>query len=935
MASEFSDKNHRQPESALAGISESILLGLTKPIETLSQKTDLSDFRENAKDYLKEGFKTAAMFMRGKTGLVGTIATHALDEWKPSDQKHQLIDLTLGASKGAALTYIFRKTAMVDPAIKFLPNALNVPLQAAKLGLYTRIPSVGLSRSTWLDENDKFDGARTGNILIANTASIGTDIAAGVATHGLLIGANRITGNAVYKSPMLSTVLTGSGYGMSNGAATEILRQQDNHQTFDLRNFDYGKILQSAVIQGAVDSVAAIPGGYQGEREALRQFNRLNAGSEKTNKVPSFTNDRKSSRKTDGKSKGSDELDTCSMCINGDDLDRIVIAPTKEESTLHKHARLYKQYPQKRFKFSYNEKTDSVYQHTEDFMVYEARQHKTKIGVPAKYSRILDKVREQRIADESGENLNFEKDFPEQKLALAALEMHNRALPEDFIPHLDAQPNSTLIKTIYLLNEKCAQQLKEGRGEYGWALADANKQGHLNYYLTTRDSYKLRETTNHEVGHLVHYRLKDAMDAYHSSCVLDKALIDDTVNHSDYAMKNPFENFAEHWKVLTNPSPTELLKAANYAPVRMAILAKALKSILTEIPQAEVSLHREQYLERIKLIEEKLTPYVVRTLMSKLGQDGSLIDHQLKILSYLDKPVDAATLIKLAKNETNLDRMKSIIEIGVHMFDGKPKERVAFLTKIADSTTNNLAREAAIGKLDINEITLLAEGCRRNKFKDLRRLNDIARWYESEFDHTQSELFARRALIMAYTKNSGLHPETIQALDILTDSLLSQGEYNKAESCMRKSVELSKKIYGEQNVETKNSLERLSTFLYGEGRELEALPFLVRCLQINKNQKAPANHETINSWAIRKGQLEDIISIYETAELPSRGLIFWLRQLDKHLHESGEFLLQREVVDKLLSLLPASQCGNLVNKAVYLDKVIKMMHPEEVTSDAI
>lgn len=151
MVSEFSDKNkHHQPESVLAGISDSILQGLTTPVELFtrnddqekSQKThkDLADFRENARDYLKEGLKTAAMFMRGKTGLISTIATQALDEWKPEDKKHQWLDLGLGATKGAALTYIFRKKALVDSGIKFSPSAFNVPLQAAKNGLLEQIP---------------------------------------------------------------------------------------------------------------------------------------------------------------------------------------------------------------------------------------------------------------------------------------------------------------------------------------------------------------------------------------------------------------------------------------------------------------------------------------------------------------------------------------------------------------------------------------------------------------------------------------------------------------------------------------------------------------------------------------------------------------------------------------------------------------------------
>ncbi len=949
MATESSDKSkYHQPESALAGISDSILHGLTTPVELFThsadqkqnQKTtkDLADFRENSRDYLKEGLKTAAMFMRGKTGLISTIATQALDEWKPEDKQHQLLDLSLGATKGAALTYIFRKTAMVDSNIKFFGGALNIPYNAAKLGFLSRIPSVGLTRSTWVDENDKFDANRSGSIWAASTASIGTDIFAGVATHGLLKCTNRVTGNAVAKSPMLSTVLTGSGFGMSNGAAQEVFRQTEELQQFDPLKLDYWKIGQSALLQGAIDSIAAIPGGRQAEHEALLSYNKMNAGPP-VKKVPSF---KRTIERSTELEPGNDtsKHDSCSMCLTKTDLGSIAIKPILNESTIGKFSRFDKQIQSKRFMQVYDLKTNDVLQQMSDFVVYMPKDHNLIIGVPTEYNNILNYMRELRIIRESGGEASlFGFNYRYDHLDLMIRRMNERALPEDLIPCLDALPNSQLIESIYLHDERSPQDLKAGPGKFGYAIADANSEGHLNYYMHPDRPALLRLNTNHEFAHLVHFKFEDAYVAYASACALEKALSKQGENARDYATKNEYENFAVHFgEELLDPSPDKLLSAAEYAPVRLAILAKALKATLTAIPQAKVSLHRNQFLKRADLLEEKHTSQVIDDLMNSIAardinEDPMLHNHRLQVLAYLGGPKQAQKLVNLAKYATD---PIPLLDAGYRMCRTDRNKQLDFLLKMSESTPYETVRDLAIGKFDEAEIKshfipYIARLSTKSKPLYVRRLNDLSKWHETNNNPEKREHYARMALQESMESPNS---ETLVALDILIDCLMDKREYGQVEKYMRDSTTLSKLLYGEVSNETRYNLDRLGGFLLTEERYKEALPFLVRCQQIEKTQKYSLQE---GAWQNRKYQLQDIISIYETPEFDkhTNGLIFWLKQLDKHINYHGEYELQQQVVDRLLDLLPPSQSQEYIDKLLFLNKVKAKMKPSEEPVNAI
>jgi hypothetical protein len=76
------------------------------------------------------------------------------------------------------------------------------------------------------------------------------------AAHGLLKGTNFLAGGAIERSPGLRTLVVSGSFGMSSGAYGEIMRQEVAGE-----RLDPAKIALRALIQGAVDTAVAGPGG--------------------------------------------------------------------------------------------------------------------------------------------------------------------------------------------------------------------------------------------------------------------------------------------------------------------------------------------------------------------------------------------------------------------------------------------------------------------------------------------------------------------------------------------------------------------------------------------------------------------------------------------------------------------------------------------------
>jgi hypothetical protein len=229
---------------SLKATKQSINAQVKADRESLSWKDEVTRY--------SGGFaKAAALFARGRIGAAATIGLHGIDQARYGDTAlANIADLTLGGTKGGAMRFVFDKVgpAPIGPAAKGIT-----------LGLANTTLEVGLARHQYLD---KSSGALTvssfGQGLFQSALTTldpkarAIDGAIFVAGHGLFKGLNSSTGGALERSKMLSTMFTGGTFGVSSGAAGELMRQQQEGE-----RFDPAKIVVRGLLQGSVDSLAA------------------------------------------------------------------------------------------------------------------------------------------------------------------------------------------------------------------------------------------------------------------------------------------------------------------------------------------------------------------------------------------------------------------------------------------------------------------------------------------------------------------------------------------------------------------------------------------------------------------------------------------------------------------------------------------------------
>ncbi|HEY9867936.1 MAG TPA: hypothetical protein V6D08_01910 [Candidatus Obscuribacterales bacterium] len=249
------EKLSEQADKAKQSGDAAALSRLAKEAETeVSKHREALATEQEIRHYACGFLKTAALFMRGRIGLAGTIGLYALDQMNPSDRLSvQLLDGTMGGAKGGLL----------KGALHIMGTRnVSVPLKGVGLGVTSRVLETGLTRSTHLDPGSGEFSLGSGLGTLANTAlnrkALLADALIFSVAHGLLKGADRLTLGKIESSAFLKTALTGTTFGMSSGAASEIMRQQAAGESFD-----FGKVARRALIQGALDTVAAAPGGIQ------------------------------------------------------------------------------------------------------------------------------------------------------------------------------------------------------------------------------------------------------------------------------------------------------------------------------------------------------------------------------------------------------------------------------------------------------------------------------------------------------------------------------------------------------------------------------------------------------------------------------------------------------------------------------------------------
>jgi hypothetical protein len=220
-------------------------------------KTDRAalNWQDETNGYATGFAKTMGLFMKGSKGVALTALSFGLDQVCAGDTTMgQGTDLVLGVGKGL----LTRKVLGAAGSWK-----MGIAGEAMTLGVGSRIVDQALTRGNYFDASGQFSLSQAlGTIdrVALDRTALASDVATFAGAKLFFGAASRFSNGALERSPFLTTMLTGTTFGASSGAASEIIRQHQIGQSLDL-----GKILRCAAIQGLVDSVAATPGGLQAD----------------------------------------------------------------------------------------------------------------------------------------------------------------------------------------------------------------------------------------------------------------------------------------------------------------------------------------------------------------------------------------------------------------------------------------------------------------------------------------------------------------------------------------------------------------------------------------------------------------------------------------------------------------------------------------------
>ncbi len=248
-----------------------------------------------ADQLIKEGIKSASLFLRGKVGLAASAALFALDEVKSSSKEGvnaKILDCGLGALKGSLLHFSFhgvesfptiaralrekgintvvRKGLTADPLLKHFPEKLNLPARAMGMGIATSVIESSCTRNTWLDRDGKFDVLHGSSEIANRSASLPTLLGyAGVFGSGMILskGINRLGKGMLERNAVAAASTMNASVGLVTGGLGEASRENAAGE-----NLDAGKIAVKSLLNAGISAIAAVPGSVQSERQVIREL---------------------------------------------------------------------------------------------------------------------------------------------------------------------------------------------------------------------------------------------------------------------------------------------------------------------------------------------------------------------------------------------------------------------------------------------------------------------------------------------------------------------------------------------------------------------------------------------------------------------------------------------------------------------------------------
>lgn len=591
--------------------------------QALSQKLEL---RQYADGFLK----TSALFLKGRLGLSGALVLYGLDEVKPSDSfNDRAREMAWGALKGACLQTTFEKLAGLNLGVAARGTTFGMGSRAVETGLDSHTIGASCDLNVW------FGKVVSGSL---NRELIASDIATFATAHGLFGSLNKFSGGRIAGNPLLARVFTGSTFGISTGMAGELERQKGTGQSLDLR-----EVARRGLIQGALDGLAAGPGGVQADphvRSSLRNIAQEASEPLQTMMSGRLSGDRIASSFLEYAEKGVDnaleQLSPRRPVAEKVQLERLwsaemfgqLSARLKSYTSVTESFDVPVEGVVGPFKDWSDYRQRALKTEQRQVREYEVEGHRAKIVIPEEYAQQLDEVRalykKAFCKDSGGVTHEAITERWKAKLALQANPLSGRLLPERLVHFLDELPNRALIDRVYLLDEADPDTLwhrSTYKSDFKTA-ANASVSGVIQFFCGNDDAH-LRSIIHHEWAHLL--RFTSPVEGGHwfdVACQLEK----NGYFAREYARKDNEENWAVHTgEELMAVDLERFYAIARRAPLRAAVWSKTMLSQISMVSESQRSVSDDKISERVAYLEKEIVPKARRTLMRilKNGDDES------------------------------------------------------------------------------------------------------------------------------------------------------------------------------------------------------------------------------------------------------------------------------------------------------------------------
>jgi len=297
------------------------------------------------------------------------------------------------------------------------------------------------------------------------------------------------------------------------------------------------------------------------------------------------------------------------------------------------------------FEDDYGSFRDSLLAVEEAVRIYTLEGHSTKIVIKESYAKILDEVRRLRV------ELDDDSLSAVARKQLDAHPFAQRALPEDFIPSMDALPHSDYFKRFVLQNENNVedQWVRQKKSNYNRdfiSSAAVDPNGDLLFFKRDVEPVYLRTDLFHEWAHRLAAQYRNAETAFFNAVLLEQR-VDGWYFPSPYALTDKGEHWAVYGECMLAPADEAAPQGAlrenrkyfhevcEASPLRAVIWMRTLHTLLKSGALRRGTMHRElvwRCMRTEKFYLQRAVEFAESYLTS---EDPKAVEQAKAVLDYL------------------------------------------------------------------------------------------------------------------------------------------------------------------------------------------------------------------------------------------------------------------------------------------------------------